>query len=103
MDSGLGELRETVDRLGAAIERVPRQVGHAVGKVGKEEVNRQAVSVFGGDKKFSGARTSRKARRAATVRYSIFGDRVEVYPSGDPWYIFVKGRGRSNIVARKAK
>lgn len=85
-------------RMEVSVRQINRAVGKQLGQLGKEEVLRQAKVVFGADRKFSGAKHSRNARRAAGVSsYKITTDGVTIYPSGDPWYIMVLGRGRSNI------
>jgi len=106
MAEGLAELRATLDKATGALEAAQKQAGKEIGYLGREEVNRAAERLFGGDRRFSGAKgppRSKTAGKQATVTFRVFSDRVEVYPSGDPWYIFLKGRGRSNIVPRHKK
>lgn len=97
----LNALVELVDDLGSALDDVPRLAGRAIGAMGKEEFTDLATKLWGGDRKFSNSRFSRKAKRVAGVRYNLFADRVEIQPTGDPWYIWAKGRGRHRIVARR--
>lgn len=103
MAEGLAELQATIASLNDDIEKVPRAVAKQLGAMGNDEVRTLAAHVFGSDRKFSGARRSRKARRVATSNYKITLNDVTVYPTGDPWYIFMMGRGRSNIRPNKAK
>lgn len=104
MADDLDGLARSMSRLGDGLDRLPRTSGHAVGRIGKDAVLDLARKVFGSDRKFSGAKNSRKAKRVATAKYSIVSDTaVEIYPSGDPFYIFMKGRGRHVIRPRKGK
>lgn len=103
MADDLAGLAVKMGRVADGVDRLPRTAGHAVGRVGKDAVLTLARDTFGADRKFSGARGSRKAKRIATARYSIFASHVEVYPSGDPFYIFMKGRGRHMIRPWKKK
>ena len=79
-------------RLQKDVVTLPRESAKAIGAMGNDEVKQLATQLFGADRKFSGSKRSRKAKRQATSRYRVFGDRVEVYPSGDPFYIMFKGR-----------
>lgn len=101
---GFAELAKIGQSLNADLSRLNRQVGHRIGRIGNEEVRAEYTKLFGGDHKFSGAARSKKARRKATVRYRVGRDSVEIVPSGDPIYITMMGRGRSNIrpVRKKA-
>jgi hypothetical protein len=101
MAEGLAALGASLDKSAAALEDAAKEGRKAIGYMGREEVNREAAVIFGADRKFSGAARSKNARRQATASFRSFSDRVEVYPSGDPWYIFLKGRGRSNIAPRR--
>lgn len=98
---GLAELQSVLSSLPKAIEDAQKEAAKKIGYMGREEVNREAQHLWGPDQKFSGAKTSKKAKRKATASFKVLGDNVEIYPSGDPWYIFLKGRGRSNIAPRK--
>jgi hypothetical protein len=103
MAEGLAELAAIGRRLEGNLSRLNRDAGHRVGKAGNDEVRKQASVVFGPDHKFSGARGSKTAGRKATVRYRVEKDQVHVDPGGDPWYIFIKGRGRHVIRPRRGK
>lgn len=96
----LNAILELAADLGGALDDVPRLAGRAIGAMGKEEFTDLATKLWGGDRKFSNSRFSRKARRVAGVKYNLFSDRVEIQPTGDPWYIWAKGRGRHRIVVR---
>lgn len=79
------------------------RAGRDVGYLGRDEVNAQAAILFGGDRRFSGAAgppRSKTAGRQATAGFKTFPDKVVINPSGDPWYITLFGRGRSNIAPR---
>jgi hypothetical protein len=99
-DSFAGAARK-LERVAAVVEKLPKTAGHAVGKMGRGELLDLASRTFGADRKFSGARTSRKARRIAGARYKVVGQQVEMYPTGDPFFIFLKGRGRHVIRPRR--
>lgn len=87
-----------MDRMEISVRQLNRAVGKQLGQLGKDEVLRQAKVVFGADRKFSGSKRSKGARRPAGVSsYKITADGVTIYPSGDPWYIMVLGRGRSDV------
>lgn len=103
MAEGFAQVTELVGDVQKATEEALRLAGNAIGQAGRLEVLALAVQLFGADRKFSGARGSRTAGGRATASYLAFPDRVEVYPSGDPFYIFLKGRGRSNISPKGAK
>ncbi len=103
MADDLSSVGTFLGKLDANIAKVPRDAGRDIGKMGRTVVLAEAVRIFGGDRKFSGARGSRKAKRVAGARYKVFGERVEIYPTGDPWYIFMKGRGRHPIRPWKKK
>ena len=97
MAEGLGELTRLADGLEASLTRVPREAGPALAAAGKEEVERLAVRLFGGDRAFSNARHSRKAKRPAGGWAKVMGDEVKIGATGDPFFIWVKGRGRHTI------
>lgn len=97
MADGLAELEAVLGRIEASIRDIGRVAGNALGAMANEEVKRQAVVLFGSDRRFSGSRRSKNARRQATASYKVTANGVSVFPSGDPWYIYMLGRGRSNI------
>jgi hypothetical protein len=101
------DLRRLARDVKREAERLPRKLGHAAGKVGKEQINLQAERVFGADRKFSNSQFSRSARRKATVYYKMDvggnGAVVHLFPSGDPWYITVLGRDEKVQRPRKKK
>lgn len=104
MADDLASLDLFVHDLQVGVAKLPRTVARDLGTMGREEVLRVARDVFGADRKFSGAKRSRKAKRVATARYRIFADRVEIQPSGDPFMIFMRGRaGGKRIYPRRAK
>lgn len=104
MAADLSELTALVDRLGKALgDDGQRQMIRAAAPAGRTAGLKEAAHVFGGDRKFSGAKRSAKAKRAANVTYKVNGLSVEWYPSGDPWYIFLKGRGARTIRPRRKR
>lgn len=100
MAEGLGQITAFLGDLQKAQDEAIRKAGQEIGAAGRQEVLLLASELFGPDRKFSGARGSKTAGRAASASYRAFPDRVEIYPSGDPFYIFLKGRGRSNIAPK---
>lgn len=103
MAEGLGEITATLDRLGQASEEAVKAAGRKIGEAGRRELIVEAGRVFGADRRFSGARGSRTAGGQAGASYKAGPDRVVIYPTGDPWYIFLKGRGRSNIAPKRKR
>lgn len=80
-------------RAGKRMAAIPKRNRTELGKMGKEILIKQAGDLFGPDRRFSGSTRSRKAKRKAYAGFRYVGnDAVAVYPSGDPWYIFLKGR-----------
>jgi len=92
-----GQLRALTGRL----ETLPDRAVGKVGRAGNDVIYAEARRLWGADRKFSGAKRSRKARRAATVRYKLEGAAVVFYPSGDPWHITMKGRAGGKRIRPK--
>ncbi len=104
MAADLSELTNLVKRLETNLgAEGQRKMARAAAVAGRTAALAEASSRWGGDRKFSGSRRSVKARRVAGVRYKQTGTTVEWLPTGDPWYITLKGRGNHVIRPRKAK
>jgi hypothetical protein len=92
---------KAIASTGLAIGKSTDAALRAVGKMGVDEMNVEATKLWGGDRKFSGAARSAKAKRAANAAFKASEDRVEIYPLGDPWYITARGRAAKVIKPRR--
>jgi len=97
----LGDLNPFVAAAQKAMAGAMRTAGREIGYLGRDEVNAEAARLFGPDRRFSGAKGSKTAGRQATANFKMKPpDAVTINPSGDPWYITLFGRGRSNIAPK---
>ena len=73
-EGGLAELRATLDNAAGALEAAQKEAGKAIGYMGREQVNRAAVALWGSDRRLSGAKgppRSKTAGRAATASFRV--------------------------------
>lgn len=87
-----GELTSFAVSLGKNLAAVNAEAGRAISRVAVDVVNDEASDLWGSDRKFSGSARSKKGRRPAKAYARVNGDSVDVYPSGDPWQITLRGR-----------
>lgn len=101
MADGFAQVHQFIADIEKANADAIKKAGNDIGTAGREEMIVLAAELFGADRKFSGSATSKKAKRQAGATFTAFPQKVEIYPTGDPFYIFLKGRGRSNIAPRR--
>lgn len=94
MTTDLAGYAATARRYGKQIAETPRTVRADLGRMGQGKLLDLESDVFGGDRRFSGAARSRRARRPASAKFrNVDAGSVAVFPTGDPPYIFLRGRG----------
>lgn len=100
MADGLAAAATRYAGLAKSLNDLPRLTARKVGAAGRVEFNQFAASKWGGDRRFSGAARSRKAKARAGVRYDVEADgaRIVFTPTGAPWYITVKGRKGGAVI-----
>lgn len=90
-------------RIASSLDEVAFRSSHKVGQYGKGVLLGEARSMFGADRKPSNWKRGRKTVNARyTVKRQGATVHGELYPTGDPFYVFVKGRtGGERIESRK--
>lgn len=94
MTTDLAGYATVARRYGKQVVDTPRVVRSDLGRMGQGKLLDLEGDVFGSDRRFSGAKRSRNARRPAGARFrNVDAGSVAVFPTGDPPYIFLRGRG----------
>jgi hypothetical protein len=88
-----------VGKIAHDLPQYALRAGYKAGKAGTDIIKTEAVSMFGPDRKPSNWKKGRKTVNGkADVKRQ--GDTIvgKIYPVGDPFYVFVKGRRGGKVV-----